>query len=160
MPYIRWRWHETAIEALRVKEDGGDRDWVPVFLGGGTRGGGFFGLKILLSIVMFVVAAFMASQFSEVIFGLDQILHPVVWVFAVSLIVPIFYDAPFWWRVMAGLWAMGGGVAVMLLSLFVVAADPELALRIVWWICTCAVAVSVVICFAIIRIGRKLTGYK
>ena len=50
----------------------------------------YAGLKIMLSMVMFLVAAYLASRFSAVVLGLDPYPLPVWFVFAISLIVPVF----------------------------------------------------------------------
>ena len=81
-----------------------------------------------------------------------------------STIVPVWYGAPFGWRIAAASAGIAAGVGTWLISLSVVLSDIYLLLgaalssKIIGFVRTAAIGVSLLVCVSILRAGRLRSG--
>ena len=111
--------------------------------------------KIALTFVAFVFAAGLAGKFSTVVIGLNYGSIAMANMLSISMIIPIWYGAPIWWRIAASAAAIATGLGTWLISLFVWSSDIALMSQMIGIIRAGSIFVSLVVCVSILRVGRS-----
>lgn len=119
---------------------------------------GIVAFKSGLTVVAIVVAAGLSGNFSKSITGLNYASLSMSYIFMMGMIVPIWYGAPFGWRIAAASVGIAAGVSTWLLSLFVGSSDIALSSRMIGFVRAGAIVVSLVVCVSILRVGRLRKG--
>jgi hypothetical protein len=111
-----------------------------------------------LTVVAFVIAAGLAGKFNKEIAGLNYASPSIAYIFMLGMIVPIWYGAPFGWRIAAASAGIAAGVGTWLISLSVGLSDIALSSKIIGFVRTAAIGVSLLVCVSILRAGRLRKG--